>query len=250
MEDAGRTGILSPPPPTMMILLRTLSLFLLIPFAACRSTPAPDRTEDRTLVLLKTGPRTDLTAAAQKEVFAGHFANMQRLAREGHLLLAGPYGKRKSDPRLRGVFVFATGDLTEAERLVATDPGVKAGVFVPEIHAMRTAAPLEQMIAAELAAEDAMKAAGKTPQPGEFGRPYVVLVADEGAAALHALAGNGAVLLTSRIDGHGAWIVLDAADKPAAEALLAPVQTRLGPYQLDEWFATKRVAELPHMASR
>jgi ATP-dependent helicase/nuclease subunit B len=32
-------------------------------------------------------------------------ANMQRLAREGRLVMAGPYGKDKSDAALRGVFV-------------------------------------------------------------------------------------------------------------------------------------------------
>lgn len=234
----------------MKVLTRVLVPSLLALFAACGTAPEPDRAVDRTLVLLKTGPRTDLDAEAQQEVFAGHFANMERLAREGHLLLAGPYGRKRSDPRLRGVFVFATGDRAEAERLAATDPGVQAGVFVAELHALRTAAPLEAMIAAEFAAQDARKAAGETPKPGDGGRSFVLLVADDGAAALAALAGNPAVLLSSRLDGQGAWIVLDAVDQAAAEALLAPIQAQLGPYHLDEWFATKLVAELPRMAPR
>lgn len=217
---------------------------------ACQASPSPSAEQDLTLVFLKTGPRTDLAGEEQQKVFAGHFANMNRLAREGHLLLAGPFGAKRSDATLRGVFVFGTGDRAEAERLAATDPGIQAGVFVPEFHALRSAAPLRAMIAAELAAEDAMKAAGKTPKPGEFGRPYVLLTAEDGDAAQAALHGSAVVLLRGRLDGRGAWIVLDATDLAAAEALLAPLAAKLGSHHLDEWFATKRVAELRSMLDR
>lgn len=230
---------------------RRLAIPLLLAlFGGCQAAPPAGVERDYTLVVLKTGPRTGLTDSARQQVFAGHFANMNRLAREGHLVLAGPYGEQRSDRRLRGVFVFATADRREAEHLAASDPGVQAGVFVAEFLDLRTPAPLGALLRAELAAEDAMLAAGKTPAPGEFGRPFVLLVAEEGAAALLALRGNPAVLLTSRIDGHGAWIVLDATDLQGAEVLLAPVRDQLGPYHLDEWFATKRVAELPRMAPR
>ncbi len=82
-------------------------------------------------VLLKTG-KTNITDEKKRgEVFAGHFANMKRLAEEGKLVLAGPY----SDPDniKRGLFIFSVETLDEAKALVDTDPAVKAGVFDYEL---------------------------------------------------------------------------------------------------------------------
>jgi uncharacterized protein YciI len=225
-----------------------LAVFLpALAIAACNAgppAPPPASALACTLVLLKTGPRTDLGADERSTIFAGHFANMQRLAREGHLLLAGPYGKEKSDPTLRGIFVLSTGDRAVAERLAGTDPGAQAGVFALEFHDLVTAAPLRDFLAAELAAEDAAAAAGKKLAPGEGGRLYVLLQADAGAQALAALADHPAVLLAGRLDGTRAFAVLDALDPAAAKALLAPLAERIGPCTLDSWFASGRLASL------
>jgi uncharacterized protein YciI len=222
---------------------------LCLALAACHSQPPTvDPAEPRTLVLLKTGPRTDLDTAARQQVFAGHFANMGRLARQGDLLLAGPYGKQRSDPNLRGVFVLATGDVEVARQLAETDPGVQAGVFVLEYHRLHTNAPLREFLAAELAADDAAKAAGKTPQPGESGRGFVLLTAADGDAAAAALRDEPAVVLFARHDERGAWVVLDAVDLAGAEAIVAAYRDRLGEFRLDEWFASRRLAEFKRPA--
>ena len=135
-----------------------------------------------TLVLLKTGPRTEpLTPAERSEVFGGHFANMQRLAREGHLLVAGPYGA--NDASLRGLFVLDTAQPELAKVLAETDPGFRAGVFAFEFHALETEAPLRAFLAAELEAQDEAERAGRVLQPGEGGRTYTLLTAEDGDAA-------------------------------------------------------------------
>lgn len=83
------------------------------------------------LALLKTGPRdAEVTDRDQRAaLFAGHFANMTRLANEGHLVLAGPLG---GEDGRRGLFVLATPDIETARALVQTDPTVEAGIFIVE----------------------------------------------------------------------------------------------------------------------
>lgn len=84
------------------------------------------------LVILKTGPTRVPEGDERKALFAGHFANMERLAKEGKLVLAGPF---IDDPaEWRGLFVLAVDDLEEAKRLAATDPVIQKGEMVAEYH--------------------------------------------------------------------------------------------------------------------
>jgi len=84
------------------------------------------------LVILKTGPTPVPEGEARKAMFAGHFANMERLAEEGKLALAGPFSE---DPAgWRGLFVLAVDDIDAARELVGTDPVVTNGEMVAEYH--------------------------------------------------------------------------------------------------------------------
>ena len=84
------------------------------------------------LCILKTGPKdAEFKGDARKEIFAGHFANIARLAGEGKLAVAGPFGK--NDRTWRGLYIFNVATVEEAEQLVVLDPAVKAGVFVYEL---------------------------------------------------------------------------------------------------------------------
>ena len=84
------------------------------------------------LCILKTGPN-DATVQGdeRKAAFAGHFANINQLAQEGKLSVAGPFGK--NDRNYRGLYIFNVATVEEAEKLVVLDPAVKAGVFVYEL---------------------------------------------------------------------------------------------------------------------
>jgi uncharacterized protein YciI len=84
------------------------------------------------LCILKTGPKdAEIKGDQRKEIFAGHFANIGRLADEGKLVVAGPFGK--NDKNFRGLYIFNVATIEEAEKLVQLDPAVKAGVFVPDL---------------------------------------------------------------------------------------------------------------------
>jgi uncharacterized protein YciI len=83
------------------------------------------------LVILKTGPTPVPKGPKRDEMFKGHFANIQRLAKEGKLALAGPFDGTDG---WRGMFVFAVADIEEAKKLVATDPVIINGEMVAEYH--------------------------------------------------------------------------------------------------------------------
>lgn len=84
------------------------------------------------LVILKTGPTKVVDAEERKAMFAGHMANIQRLAKAGQLALAGPFMDGGGD--WRGLFVFAVEDVEQAKALVATDPVIIKGEIVAEYH--------------------------------------------------------------------------------------------------------------------
>ncbi|MEO7984138.1 MAG: YciI family protein [Bacteroidota bacterium] len=93
----------------------------------------PEKIKQFWLVVLKTGPRDkEITdTAARNKIFAGHFANMERLYNEGILKAAGPFGK--NDFTWRGLFILDCKTKEEAEEYVKTDPGVAAGVFIVDM---------------------------------------------------------------------------------------------------------------------
>ncbi|HEV6964712.1 YciI family protein [Roseateles sp.] len=84
-----------------------------------------------TLVLLKTGPKRMPDGPARDEMFKGHFANMQRLAKEGLLVYAGPLDGVEG---LRGLFIFASTDPEVVRKAVDADPVVANGEMVAEPH--------------------------------------------------------------------------------------------------------------------
>jgi uncharacterized protein YciI len=84
------------------------------------------------LVILKTGPNRMPDGEARSAMFAGHFANMERLSNAGKLALAGPF--MQSDAGWRGLFVFAVKDVDEARALTETDPVIVNGEMVAEYH--------------------------------------------------------------------------------------------------------------------
>jgi uncharacterized protein YciI len=84
------------------------------------------------LCILKTGPKdAEIKGKERDDIFVGHFTNISRLADDGKLAVAGPFGK--NDRTYRGLYIFNVATIEEAEKLVVMDPAVKAGVFVPEL---------------------------------------------------------------------------------------------------------------------
>ncbi len=83
------------------------------------------------LVILKSSTTPVPKGKDRDEMFAGHFANMKRLAGEGKLALAGPLDGVDG---WRGLFILAVSDIDEAKKLVATDPVIIKGEMIAEYH--------------------------------------------------------------------------------------------------------------------
>lgn len=83
------------------------------------------------LVILKTGPNKIPEGPERSAMFKGHFANIDRLANDGVLVLAGPLDGVDG---WRGLFVLATGSIEEAKKHVETDPVIQKGEMIAEYH--------------------------------------------------------------------------------------------------------------------
>ena len=86
------------------------------------------------MVFLRRGPAW--TAAATPEatkVSQGHRANIDRLTKEGLMVVAGPFEGTSGDRALAGIFILRVDSMEAAKAAVDTDPAVKAGRFVYEI---------------------------------------------------------------------------------------------------------------------
>jgi uncharacterized protein len=83
------------------------------------------------VAFLKAGP-VKLTDSLQRaELQKAHLKNITRMAEEGKLIIAGPF---MDDQPLRGIFIFDVATLEEAGQLTSTDPAVKAGTLIMELH--------------------------------------------------------------------------------------------------------------------
>ena len=76
------------------------------------------------LVLLKRGNNRNQNKEDAAKIQERHIANIERLAKEGKIIMAGPIG---IDGDLRGIFIMNCADSTEVESLVKTDTAVITG---------------------------------------------------------------------------------------------------------------------------
>jgi uncharacterized protein YciI len=96
------------------------------------------------LVILKSGSVTGLSKGVQDSIFKGHMANINRLAAEGKLIVAGPLGK--NDKNYRGIFIFDVDNVEAAKQLVATDPVIKSQIMDAEYYPWYGSAALKETL--------------------------------------------------------------------------------------------------------
>ena len=86
------------------------------------------------MVFLRRGPAW--TAAPTPEATAvsrAHRANIDRLTKEGLMVVAGPFEGTSGDRALAGIFILRVASMEAAKTAVDSDPAVNAGRFVYEI---------------------------------------------------------------------------------------------------------------------
>ncbi|WP_338236424.1 YciI family protein [Persicobacter diffluens] len=75
------------------------------------------------MALLYAGENQNLSQEEKVRLQKEHLKNIQKLATEGKLVLAGPF---MDDKALRGIYIFDVPTIEEAEALTATDPAIQA----------------------------------------------------------------------------------------------------------------------------
>ncbi len=94
------------------------------------------------MAFLKSGPNRTQDSITVAEIQKGHIANIQRMANEGKLVVAGPF---MDDGEVRGIYVFNVATIEEAQALTNTDPAIVAGRLVMELHPWYGSAALMQV---------------------------------------------------------------------------------------------------------
>ncbi|HTA63107.1 MAG TPA: YciI family protein [Bacteroidia bacterium] len=83
------------------------------------------------MCFLKTGPNKSLSADSSKKIQIAHLQNIKALASQGRLIVAGPF---MDETELEGIFILNAATIEEAQTIVNTDPAVKAGILIMELH--------------------------------------------------------------------------------------------------------------------
>ena len=97
------------------------------------------------LVILKTGANTTKEKGLISQSFRGHMDNINRLVKEGKLILAGPLDKNENN--YRGIFILDNiKSIEEAKQLLQTDLAVKNGLLDYEIFTWYGSAALPEYL--------------------------------------------------------------------------------------------------------
>jgi uncharacterized protein YciI len=83
------------------------------------------------MCFLKSGPERSQNKEEAAEIQKGHLAHLSKLGEDKKICMAGPFG---DDTALRGIVIYNTPTVEEAEKLANEDPAVKAGRLIVELH--------------------------------------------------------------------------------------------------------------------
>lgn len=95
------------------------------------------------IAFLKSGSIKITDSNERAALQMAHLKNIQRLADEGKLIIAGPF---LDNQEIRGIFIFNVETLEEAKTLTETDPAIKAGTLVMELHPWYGSAALVESV--------------------------------------------------------------------------------------------------------
>lgn len=82
------------------------------------------------MAFLKAGPNRSQDSLEAAELQKAHLANIERMAKEGTLVVAGPF---LDDGDMRGIYIFSVDSVEEAKALTETDPAIQAGRLMMEL---------------------------------------------------------------------------------------------------------------------
>lgn len=199
--------------------------------------------ETYVLVYLKSGPSVKEKSKEERtSIQAAHLANIQKLAREKKLVVAGPFGAVVHDKARRGIFILDVRTEAEARELTNTDPAVKEGVLEMELHPIVTSARLREALEAELKADADAKLEGRERPIAETIRAYVLVHSKSGTASEKFLSSKlkpAQVLFSATVDKESGFHLVDASKVDELKASLGEVLPSDLGLEFDEWWASR-----------
>lgn len=205
-------------------------------------TPESREQRDYAFVFIRTGTLAEPTPEQAQRAMQGHFANMQRMAEAGDLLIAGPLGPPRAEADHRGIFVFDVRTASEGLALANTDPAREMGVFTMDPWVLSTDAPLTELPRLEREYEQQRLADPDVPDEWQ-GRAYVLASAAYDVK-LHELADTiEGVLISGRLTnakgGDRLLLWLDATSAEAGRAMLPERE-----WTMHGWYGSPTIAQL------
>lgn len=94
------------------------------------------------MAFLKRGPNRSQDSATAAQLQKAHMDNIDRMAALGQLVVAGPF---TDGGEIRGIYIFNVESVEKAKELTETDPAIKAGRLVMELHPWYGSAALMQV---------------------------------------------------------------------------------------------------------
>jgi uncharacterized protein YciI len=94
------------------------------------------------MAFLKAGPNRNQDSATAAKLQAAHMANIVRMADAGELVIAGPF---LDGGDVKGIYIFNVETIEQAKTLTETDPAIKAGRLIMELHPWYGSAALMQV---------------------------------------------------------------------------------------------------------
>lgn len=94
------------------------------------------------MAFLKAGPVREQDSTTAAALQRAHLDNIFRLADEGKLAVAGPF---LDGGEMKGIYIFNVETVEEARALTETDPAIKAGRLMMELHPWYGSAAMMQV---------------------------------------------------------------------------------------------------------
>lgn len=98
------------------------------------------------LVILKSGSNNTNDKAQRDSLFAGHFANINRLTALKKMIVAGPL--EKNTKSYRGIFILDVNTVDEAKQLLDADPTIQQKIFEAKYYIWYGSAALPEYLKA------------------------------------------------------------------------------------------------------
>jgi uncharacterized protein YciI len=94
------------------------------------------------VAFLKSG-KAVFSKEESAKIFQAHLNNIVRLSNEGKMIVAGPFLDGRE---LRGIYIFNVETIEEAQKLTESDPAIKAGALIFELHPWYGSAALQEIL--------------------------------------------------------------------------------------------------------